>query len=477
MPKSGSNKLGSFLIMGLGLTLTVFVAMIIYQLHFKDSNPFMLSTQVNQEQGKDPPAYPETDREKPLILMLSDSETLQTDTGPDTDLWIQRLNSDGIAEYTRGEYTRAADLFQRAYERDPENSTVRENLAHALGSLAWKQTDEENFHDALLNFESAIELKPDEPALFLGQGLVYHRLDNPDRAIESLKEAIGLDPESPEPYKLIGNIYYKQDDIEMAVGYFQKALELDPSNRTLQQQIAKAQRELKVQSHFQQQASMAFTVKFEGREERDTARQVLNNLEEAYREIGHALSYYPQQPVTVILYSNQQFRDVSRTPSWTKGLFDGKIRIPIGGAEQNLDLLKNVLFHEYSHAVVFGISRGRTVPRWLNEGIAGYFENLDNENRRRYPHEWIRSGQKLIPLSELHGSFMGFSDLQARMAYDESYAAVKELVDRYGLYSIQQLLNDLGSGIEFSEAFQNVFMVSYDTFQSEWQRQVEAAAQ
>ena len=75
---------------------------------------------------------------------------------------------------------------------------------------------------------------------------------------------------------------------------------------------------------------------------------------EAYGEIGKSFSYYPENPITVILYSDQQFRDITRTPAWTGGLFDGKIRIPTEGAGSlSGGVLNRVLHHEYTHAIVY----------------------------------------------------------------------------------------------------------------------------
>lgn len=422
--------------------------------------------------------HPRPDRPgaAPTLRVLPKPDTPPPSTIPDTDLLSAQLNNEALAHYSRGEYAEAADLFQKALERNGGNGTIRGNLALAKGNIGWKELDDRQYQDALLDFQSALRLKADEPAFLVGQGLAYYRLNEPDRAVELLKEAIKLDAKRPDAYKIIGDIYYQRDEIEMAIGYYEKGLELDPLDQLLRDHLTKARREERIQTGFQQQASRAFTVKFDGREEQDAALRVLNALEEAYREIGQAMSYYPRDPVTVILYTDRQFRDVTRSAAWSKGVYDGKIRIPVGGSEQNPGLLRKVLFHEYSHAVIHELSRGVTVPTWLNEGVAVYFENEGPSPREQHLYRQLRSGALLVPLSNLHGSFMNLSGDEASLAYAESYAAVKALADRYGLYRIRQLLEDLGARKDFSSAFSDTFMISYESFQSDWQKTVNEAS-
>ncbi|MBI3597066.1 MAG: tetratricopeptide repeat protein [Nitrospirae bacterium] len=478
MNEPSPSKTGLFLIAALGLVTVLFVLMIARSFFFSMPDTHPTETGQNssvrdngparnpspQHPGGDPPLYASTKQGTPKAGAISDP-----------DLLTVQLNNEGLAHYNREEYSEAVALFAKAYERAHENRAIQRNLALAIGNLAWKQLDGRQYPDALLNFQAAVQLESDEPDFFVGEGLAYYRLNDPDRAVETLKKAIQLDPKRPDAYKIIGDIYYQRDEIDMAIGYYEKGLDLDPLDQALRQHLAQVRREEKIQGGFQQQASRAFTVKFEGREEQDAAHQVLRDLEEAYRDIGQALSYYPEEPIKVILYTDQQFQDVTRSASWSKGIYDGKIRVPMGGAEQNPDLLKKVLFHEYTHAVVHGLSRGLDVPTWLNEGVAVYFESGGESFHEQILYRQIRSGTPLVPLSGLHGSFQQLSDAQASLAYAESFAAVKTLVDRYGLFRVRQLLEDLGRQKNFAEAFSDRFMISYEAFQSDWQQTVQGA--
>jgi tetratricopeptide (TPR) repeat protein len=482
------SKIGAFLITILGLLALTLVYLVVRGLtvktpsDLKKTEPFEVARVESSPEG----IRPDPDSGTVSVSIEWGSPFTAPEAQPlaeSGDLLTKQLNEEGLALYTRGDYQAAADRFSQALERNPGSPVLRQNLAYAKGSHGWQLIESGQYQDALFAFQEAVDLSTasgrtggaDDSAFYMGMGLVYYRLKQEDRAIEMLKTAIERRSDYAEPYKLLGEIYSLRDEMEMAVGYLEKAAELDPNDLQLRQRIVKAQRERNTQGAFQQQATLHFTVKFEGREERDVAARIIDLLEEAYREIGQALSTFPQNPVTVILYSNQQFRDVTLTPSWSKGLFDGKIRLPIEGSGKDLPLLRKVVYHEYTHAVIYELSKGH-IPTWLNEGIA---LNLEGDSVTRWEEillNHIKQGRGLIPLSGLHESFMSFSDDRAALAYAESYSATRYLIDRYGLYRIRELLALLSVQSEFNKAFEDRLFTAYSEFERDWSRQIERRA-
>jgi len=118
-------------------------------------------------------------------------------------------------------------------------------------------------------------------------------------------------------------------------------------------------REKNAHRNFASESTNHFKVQFDGYEHGRLSRTVIGVLEDAYSQIGRDLDYYPSEPITVILYTNQDFRDVTQAPGWAGGYFDlrdGKIRVPVRGAEGKEALLRTVLFHEYVHALIFSIA-------------------------------------------------------------------------------------------------------------------------
>jgi hypothetical protein len=47
--------------------------------------------------------------------------------------------------------------------------------------------------------------------------------------------------------------------------------------------------------------------------------RVARVLEAEYQRIGRTLNSYPSETLTVILYTNREFQDITRSPSWAAG--------------------------------------------------------------------------------------------------------------------------------------------------------------
>jgi hypothetical protein len=201
-------------------------------------------------------------------------------------------------------------------------------------------------------------------------------------------------------------------------------------------------------------------VLFEGPAEAALAAKAVEILEAAFWRIGSALYTYPTEVITVVLYTREQFRDITQSPDWAGGAYDGQIRMPVRGALQNPDDFDRVLTHEFSHALVRTLAP-RGVPQWLNEGLAMYFEggdlsaHVEHARAAAAPHSLVR----------LERPFSGLDGNGAALAYAQSAAAVKRLMDEAGAPAIVGILTDLGRGVPFAEAFQRHANVSYADFQ------------
>jgi len=198
---------------------------------------------------------------------------------------------------------------------------------------------------------------------------------------------------------------------------------------------------------------------------------VLRILEDAYGVVGRAFSHYPDQEIQVILYADQQFQEVTDAPGWSGGVYDGKIRIPIGGIEKETPGLRRILYHEYTHAVVRDITK--RCPTWLNEGLAQYFEGRTIDARQKDMLRQISMTGKLPTLANLEGSFMGLEGGQAAYAYLISLSSVGYMIDNFGLYRVKIVLEELAKGTDTNKALSNGIMASYEEFERGWKRSLE----
>lgn len=208
-----------------------------------------------------------------------------------------------------------------------------------------------------------------------------------------------------------------------------------------------------------------FLVKFEGGQNAVTGHLIGLLLEEAYFKIGSDLGHYPEQRIEALLYSKEAFRDITRSPSWAGAIYDGRIKLPVGGLTGKTSMLEEVIFHEYTHAVVRELSGGNA-PVWLNEGLAQY-----EEGKSAAPYARVLSGlasKGNFRLRPLEGSFMGLNPQEAEAAYLLSLSATGYIIKEFGLFSVRSILEKLGEGMELQEAISASLGVSYDELEKDW---------
>lgn len=221
-----------------------------------------------------------------------------------------------------------------------------------------------------------------------------------------------------------------------------------------------------IEKGFQQKEGSHFGVKFEGGENADIGHLISIILEEAYIKVGSDVGYYPEDRIEAVLYTQQQFTDVTRAPSWAGAIYDGRIKIPIGGITSRTTLLERVLFHEYAHTLVHRLAKGRA-PIWLNEGIAQYVEGTVNENINEVL-SFVAKSPKPLSLRPFEGSFMGYNNIQASVAYSVSLSATTYIINEFGISSVKRILENLGQGKTIEEAVSSSLYISYEDLQSNW---------
>ena len=160
-----------------------------------------------------------------------------------------------------------------------------------------------------------------------------------------------------------------------------------------------------------------------------------------------------------MLYTREQFSDITRLADWSAAAYDGRIRVPLAGARERPEELDRVLSHEFVHAMVAMLG-GRTVPAWVNEGLATVFEPAGPAQI-----EATLARTDVRPaLSTLHRSFVGLSRQDAEIAYASAARAVRRLIEHHGAAAVVALLEDLSRGAPFGSAFHERLAMRYEEF-------------
>ena len=306
-------------------------------------------------------------------------------------------------------------------------AAVSAQSARELNDAGWKLLESGDAARASKLFADGLAREPNQPALLLGSGVSAHLLGRSKEATVPLRRALDLDPRLTPASILLGQIAYADGHVSDAITIYEKALTHAPNDPHLTAKLKAWRADADASTGFTERRFDRFRVMFQGHADNVLAARATEILESAFWRIGKALGTYPSEPVVVMLYTKQQFRDVTQAPTWAGGLYDGRIRVPGAGAVQSPQLFERVLVHELAHAMIARIAP-RGVPAWLHEGLAQHFEGDDAAAAGRRV-------QKIgvIPLRYLEGSFSQLTAAQASLAYDESLVVVDRLFQRPGM--------------------------------------------
>ena len=339
-------------------------------------------------------------------------------------------------------------------------------LAATAYFLAGKhEFDRGDLKQARHYFETALAFQANNPTILNYYAVLLVRTGGATDALPYAERAARLAPDSPDALTVLGFAQFSSDHTPDAIRSWKKSLHLRP-DATVQQLLAKAEREASAEAEFSQRESSHFSLKFEGKQTSESLRrELLATLESQYDDLVRQLGTSPHSSISVVLYTDQTFFDVTQAPSWTGAVNDGKLRIPINGITSVTPELARILKHELAHSFINQISGGRC-PQWLHEGIAQLLEPKTTDARGHRLAQLFRAQQE-IPFNALEGGFMRFSTIEAVLAYDESLAAAEYINDTYGLSDLQRILERIGQGSSTEAALRATIHSNYGELDSE----------
>jgi len=326
--------------------------------------------------------------------------------------------------------------------------------------VGWNALNAGKLEEASAAFDRALRGAPQDGSVLFAAGLTAHLRGQPETARRYLLDALKYDPKLMPASTLLSDILYRENDINGAIAVLEQALVYSPDASPILSRLEGWRKEAELHDRFGQKLGDHFTVLFEGPAEAQLAAKAVAVLEAAYWRIGGALYTYPTGLITVVLYTREQFRDVTQSPEWAGGLYDGRIRMPVRGALENMREFERVLTHEFTHALIHSLAPSG-VPLWLGEGLAVNFEGTDMNARAAE----LKQAESRPSLRSLEGSFRQLDTKAAKLAYAQSAVAVQVLLQEAGASGVVGILTEIGRGASFAEAFQRHTGMSYEEFQ------------
>jgi tetratricopeptide (TPR) repeat protein len=345
----------------------------------------------------------------------------------------------------------AASVAPAAAQIDPQTAL--------LEKAGWDALADGRPQVAAEAFRAAIGADARNARLQLGMGVAAYLEQRDEESRLALERALALDPKLSDARVVLGQVLYRTGDHPGAISILERVVADEPGDQRSRDTLERWRREAELDDRMRHSLNERFTVSFEGPEEAGLAAQALESLDRAYWRVGEALSTFPNRPIEVVLYTAEQFRDITRSPPWAAGAYDGTIRVPVRGALENPKELDRVLAHEFTHAVIRTLAP-RNVPTWLGEGLATALESGD----MTWAQDRVAHSPGPMSLLTLRTSFGRLTGDQAQLAYATSALAVRQLLDEAGGLAMTNLLHDLGEGIEFDVAFAHRIQRSF----AEW---------
>lgn len=414
----------------------------------------------------------------PLFRKISIYLALLCVTAPVYGFDALEANRNGVAAMKAGRYDEAIRIFTEVLRQSKDDPTAKASLVNLYNGLGLGYDEAGDHAKAREMLDKALKLAPDSAnikrnlaVLCYNEGFRRYNRRKGEDVVGPLRESIGFDSSIAQTRVLLGQAYYDADDYRQAKEQWEAALAIDPKHTLVKEKLDKLNKELGKDDRLREQYRLHFKVRYEGEVGWDYSQDVLNILEDAYREIGQKLSFFPQEPLTVVIYTQQDFQSVTGMTDWYAGAYDGKIRLRQGDVMGDKTRLRQIVFHEYAHALIHCLA-GNRVPIWLNEGIAQCYENIP-QRVFILPSERMavirQLGWGLPDMDRVDANFLArASENDVRFAYAFSKGFVAFLIDKGWDYSLKNLLVELNNGAALDAAFMRVYFRDLRQMRDDW---------
>jgi tetratricopeptide (TPR) repeat protein len=359
-------------------------------------------------------------------------------------------------DMSEAELAKQAERLKRlAGSTTPDREEAARQAALVLSLLGREAVERNDLSTAQGRFGEALTYDARCLPALIGLSAAYLRAGKDQYAKAQIEEGLVAFPKDPALHFLLGEVHYQQENLRDAISEWELSLSLENDPRVAAR-LEKARREFAVDGEYARKESPHFTFRYDGSGSvsESLAAALRDALEDAYADLSDRYQFIPPAPVVVIFYPTRRFQEVTQEPANVAGLFDGKIRVPLGGVKSLSPPLRAVLVHELTHAFVSGKSGGNC-PRWLQEGLAQISEG------------------KALSAGEERSLARDLAATQGRSWYDNfSYPSAlsftRYLEDRYPFEILLEALDAMKSGSSDEEALAAATRESFAALQQGW---------
>ncbi len=353
--------------------------------------------------------------------------------------------------------------FEAAAKGGSPAAMTRAATAHyAAGNFELKRN---NPDQALDQFEAALNFASKDRALqfenLMSIAYVHLVRSEYSTSLEYLDRARKIAPDSAAVEALSGWDYYRLDRLPEAVEAWKRAQRLQPSAEIAEIAaiLARIEKDKDTEAGFREGSTHHFSLHYQGNATPQLAAEILRTLEEHFRSLQTQLRFGPAEPISVVLYTQETFQDVTHAPAWAGALNDGRIRVPVGGLTSVTDELSVVLKHELTHSFVQQKTLGRC-PTWLNEGLAQYMSGERSGAAAKLLIATYERGS-YITLQHLEGGWTRMPARVASFAYAWGLAATETIIANSGMYGLERFFDHFANETSVEPALREALQTTY----------------
>lgn len=386
------------------------------------------------------------------------------------------LNNCGVKLDSMKRTEEALEIIEESFEYRPEDINIAINMADL-----YKKMD--NIDESLDKLETATGIAEENEAfkgrlsgIYYRMSMIYKEKKDYSEAVYNLEKIIDIEPENFTAMFQKGRCYYDAGELEEALDSFKNAYETaieknsGSSAKNIDTWVEKLNKELKVVKGFSEDQTNHFKITFDCDKRSDVVTKVLDICEEAFSEVGYKMDFYPQVQTRVTVYDMGQYYSATGLPAWSGGSAYGNslIRLPVQDAAANDKRTRRVIYHEYTHLIFHYLTKGKTVPLWLNEGVAQYnSEDQPHKKAIENLQKFLKKG-KYVDLKDIEGSWQGFTDpAHVNLVYTTSFLAFIYIVEDLGRYDdFLEMLDFYAQGLTTDKVLKAVLEISYKEFRT-----------
>ncbi|HOY69122.1 MAG TPA: tetratricopeptide repeat protein [Candidatus Ozemobacteraceae bacterium] len=362
--------------------------------------------------------------------------------------------------------------FQEASDFSPDSFDVPYQWGQALFASG-------NFEAAIPKYETALSHRPEHLDSLMKLGISQMKMMKYEDALALFEKA---QKQIPNDYLLLyflGRCCFELKDFDRAIEIWEKALEHAPNGQetdALRALIARAREQSASISGTTTDENQRFVIHYAGSSQKDIGDVTLEVLEDVYDQVTSDLMYKPDVKINVIFFLTEEFYELNNSARWVGALARGeKILVPLQQGYSDLQSVKGILAHEFTHVIV-NLRTNNRCPTWINEGLAVYEEfkfangdptNLRSDYEKLYQTK-ILNERHFIPLKEINlNPQQQTYGYQIGLGYLQSYLAMRFLIERWGWSGVDGLLGSLGKGEWLDEALDEAAGMDFPQFQKE----------